>query len=229
MMPTSTGKSGSTYFNRHKTSIIVPCAGFGTRVGSPPAKELLLHPETQRPLIETCIDVAEFYGWNLVFITRPEKKILMDYVLARLKESPVHCQWVLVNKTEEWPDSILKSSDQWSEKNILILPDTDWAPQGIESSLVEHLDIFDVSYGLFNPSSTRTWGTVAISENRLRLCEKPQQDDPEFAAWGLIAFKKPFGKPLFSAILQSTMDHRVKELPLKANSINLDSFRDLTR
>lgn len=212
-----------------KTTMIVPCAGFGTRVGSPPAKELLINPQTHSPLIEHCLQVAEQNEWRSVLITRPEKKVLMDYVAIREAKKSFQSQWVLVQKTAEWPESILKSADYWEEKNILILPDTTWSPAGIEKKLISALDHCDVAFGVFTSAEQGTWGTVSINDNVLHLCEKPTITRPHFQAWGLIAFRKNIGKILFSEILESTMDHQVKSLQLKAQTILMDSFSDLTR
>ncbi len=209
--------------------MIIPCAGFGTRVGSPPAKELLINPLTQAPLLEHCLKVADRYQWRTVLITRPEKKTLVAYVTDRKSQNPQSSQWVMVEKTAEWPESILKSADLWSEKNILVLPDTVWSPAGVEELLVNSLDHCDCSFGVFDVQNKKTWGTVAVGKDSLRLCEKPAQALPEFKAWGLIAFKKNIGASLFSALLESTLDHEIKLLPLKAQTVRLESFTDLTR
>ncbi len=212
-----------------KTTIIVPCAGFGTRVGSPPAKELLLNPSTQRPLIDHSLVVAQDHQWNKVLITRPEKKALMDYVTGFEIAHDTKTQWVLVQKTLEWPDSVLKSSEFWSEQNILILPDTSWTPAGLEKKIVQQLDSFDVSYGVFDTLGKHTWGTVSIQGDTLHLHEKPPKAGADFKAWGLIAFKKNIGKTLFTSILESTLDHQVKSLQIRACSTMMNSFVDHTR
>ena len=221
--------TNSTANSTPNTTMIVPCAGFGTRVGSPPAKELLVNPSTQRPLIDHSLSVAQNHHWNKVFITRPEKKILMDYVTNWEVSQKIKTQWVIVQKTAEWPESVLKSAEFWSEKNILILPDTSWDPAGIENEIVRQLDYFDVCYGLFDVPDKQTWGTVSIQEGALQLCEKPFNANSDFKAWGLIAFKKNVGKILFKSILESTMDHHVKSLQLKACAIIVNSFTDHTR
>lgn len=212
-----------------KTHIIVPCAGFGTRVGSPPAKELLPHPRTQKPLIDTCLDLAVQTGWPLVLITRPEKKILMDYVSSQEKKYGLSVHWVLIKSSREWPESILTSRPQWGEKNLLILPDTEWNPASASIDMVKHLDHYDVCHGTFECSDLRTWGAVEISAQRIRVCEKPQGEVQGFKAWGLIAFKKSIGKILFESLLESTFDHKIKTLPCSGSQIVLESFKDLTR
>ncbi len=219
----------STANSTANTTMIVPCAGFGTRVGSPPAKELLINPSTQRPLIDHSLSVAQNHYWNKVLITRPEKKILMDYVTTWEAAQKIKTQWVIVQRTVEWAESVLKSADFWGEKNILILPDTSWAPSGIECEIIRQLDHFDVCYGLFDVPCKQTWGTVSIQEGSLQLCEKPENATPDFKAWGLIAFKKNIGKILFTHILKSTLDHQVKSLQLKARGLMMTSFSDHTR
>ncbi len=211
------------------TTIIVPCAGFGTRVGSPPAKELLINPHTQQPLIDHSLGIAQAQGWNKVLITRPDKKGLMDYVTKWEQREQLKTQWVVVQKTKEWPESILKSSEFWTEKNILILPDTSWAPLGIEEKVISELGAYDVSYGIFETPNKQTWGTVSAQGNSLQLCEKPQNAGADFKAWGLIAFKKNIGKILFNSILESTMDHQVKSLQIRACLTLMSSFTDHTR
>lgn len=209
--------------------MIIPCAGFGTRVGSPLSKELLLNPETQSPLIEYSLKIAEENQWNTVLITRPEKKNLMDYVAAREAKKNYQSQWVLVQKTTEWPDSVLRSSAFWSEKNILVLPDTTWNPSGFERQLMTCLETSDVAYGVFETKDQKTWGTICCEQNELKLCEKPAKNLAHFQAWGLIAFRKNIGKVLFTAILESTLDQKVKSLHVKSEALPMNSFTDLTR
>lgn len=220
---------GLTGASTTKTQIIVPCAGYGVRVGSPQAKELLPHPRSKKPLIEGCLEMAEETGWPLVLITRPEKKNLIACVDEQGKRRGLQIEWVLVNSTKEWPESVLVSQPFWGEKNLLLLPDVEWNPKSAVVEIVKNLNSFDISYGLFESENLRTWGTVEINAKQIRICEKPTVNYPGFLPWGLLAFKKSVGKLLFESLLTSTLDHQVKTLPFRANKVDLQSFEDLTR
>jgi dTDP-glucose pyrophosphorylase len=220
---------GKPLASTSKTHIIVPCAGYGVRVGSPPAKELLPHPTTKKPLIEGCLEMAEETGWPLVLITRPEKKVLIDYVHQQEKQRHIHVEWVLVKNTKEWPESVLASQPFWGEQNLLLLPDVEWNPKSAVVEIVDNLKTYDISYGLFESENLQTWGTVEISDRQIRVCEKPRENYDGFLPWGLLAFKRSVGRFLFDSLLRSTLDHEVRTLPFKAQKIALDSFVDLTR
>lgn len=214
----------------HQTTLLVPCAGFGTRAGSPPAKEMLPHPKTGRPLIDSVITLAATARWPMTLVTRAEKTELMDHINQQMAHHQLPVNWVLVESTKEWPESVLRTKSLWAEKNILILPDTQWSPQAAIFQVHEKLSTYDVCHGVFRTHDHRPWGTVrVVDQHQIQLCEKPLTHRADFCPWGLIGFRQGIGEALFQALLQSTFDHEVKTLNTCAATVELKSFEDLTR
>lgn len=195
--------------------LILPCAGFGTRVNMPPdqSKELLLYEG--KPLIEFSLELARKYGLAPLVITRKEKTDLIEYCEKLTIETQI------IEVEGEWADTVLKSEPYWEDNNILILPDTifhnKWfAMDIINDSLITGLN---ASFALHKVENSSKWGI--IRENR--LYEKPQFDD-QALAWGLMGFKKDYGKQLFSSC------HKGGCFILNNYStMLLESFEDLTR
>lgn len=211
-------------------SILFPCAGYGRRMGSPPAKELLPHPRTGKPMIETAME--PFAGFRRVIATRPDKKELIAWCALRNIET------LLIPETREWPDSVLASREVWSEKNLLVLPDTDYQPREIPFQLLESLDRVEVAFATFNPPDLQNWGLIEKSENGFLISDKPcelrdcgigKDDDLGTRAWGLIAFRKEIGVSLFSKISEANRDKQWKTISEPCELHSLQDFSDMTR
>lgn len=207
-----------------KTKIIIPAAGYGTRVGSPEAKEMLTLNGTQ-PLIEFSLEIAKLNHATAHVITRKEKKSLISHLQNK---DNVNVQ--IIEPSKEWPDTILQSQPFWDDFNLLILPDTRFAPINRATELLDGLKNYDLTVGYFNPDALGTWGAFDIQSSTYRLIEKPNyQDTKNLKAWGIIGFRKNIGKDLFKLILESTIDHQFKMTSLSYKAIPLDYFEDLTR
>jgi len=207
-----------------ETKIIIPAAGFGTRVGSPEAKEMLILQD-QQPLIDFAIQLAKENQAVAHVITRKEKKSLIAHLQ---NQTAVNIQ--LIEPSKEWPDTILKSKDFWGDYNILILPDTRFAPTSIIPQLISDLSNHDITVGYFEPNQLDSWGAFDITSSSYRLIEKPKQENTKnLKAWGIIGFRKNIGEELFKLILESTLDHQFKSTSFSFKATALEFFNDLTR
>jgi len=207
--------------------IIIPAAGFGTRVGSPHAKELFIDPITKKPLIHRALNLAAERNWPVHVITRPEKTELIDYLN---KFPSVYTQ--IVSKTKEWPDSILKSAPFWQKKNILILPDTLWDPQNAIDEIFRSLNTNPIAIGAFeiDKNQSHVWGVIKNQTFPLEFCEKDQSTQLfDILAWGIIGFTSDIGIEYFTKLQESTFDHQWKFMESKFEMIRLNTFADLTR
>ena len=161
-----------------KFSAILPCCGFGTRVNMPAnqSKELLLNPATNQPLIQWHIDLCQKYEIEPIFIIRPAKTDLIEYVkdigttvLYEPKEN------------EEWMFTIYNNREHFGVKNILMLPDTTFEPADLtELKLqLEWLELVSLTHEVSEPTK---WGTITDSY----IYEK--QDWGNNTAWGVLGF-----------------------------------------
>jgi dTDP-glucose pyrophosphorylase len=204
--------------------ILIPAAGFGTRVGSPEAKELLPDPSGQ-PLIESALGQAQARGWPVHVITRAEKKSLIEYLRRR---SGLEISIQLIRPSREWPDTLLLSKEHWRQRNILCLPDTRFSPESAIDQLVQ--SPAELAAAVFDTSDASTWGVLrSLPTGQLEICEKPRDHRPGQKAWGLLAFTPSAGHQLLNAQLASTLDHQWRTLDFSHEFIDLDWFKDLTR
>ncbi len=207
-----------------KTKIIIPAAGYGTRVNSPESKELLASPINGLPLIQYALDIAKENDFEVHVITRSEKKGLISYLT---NYSFVATQ--IIEPSKEWPDTILKSNEFWNEKNILILPDTHFKPLSVIKYINQSLNQVQVAVGAFTSDSYQTYGVFDSNLKEYTICEKPRTITSGTLAWGILGFKKEIGLNLFQALLKSTFEHEWINLNLTYDKFMLEEFSDLTR
>jgi hypothetical protein len=207
-----------------KPLVLLPAAGFGTRVGSPEAKELMLGPQG-RPLIDSALEQAAVRSWPVHVITRKEKRSLIQYLQSK---NDIEISIQVIEPSREWPDTLFKSKPFWRERNLLCLPDTQYAPLSIWDRLASSQA--PLAAAVFSPPAFDKWGVLRKADsNRLEICEKPQDQREQMRAWGLLSFTKAIGEALFSAQLESTFDHQWKSLTIESEFFELDAFEDLTR
>ena len=219
-----------------KPLVILPAAGFGSRVGFPEAKELILGPSGE-PLITLALNQARLRKWPVHVITRKEKKSLIEFLEYYSDRNQMEIGIQIIDPSQEWPETVLQSQEVWHDKNLLCLPDTEFEPVEIWDRLIENLqgDV-DVAMAVFESQDYGSWGVVrSLPDGRLEICEKPQgnQERPlqkeNIQAWGLSAFTKRGGVELLSVQLKSTFDHSWVGLRAQARLFKLAQFRDLTR
>lgn len=210
-------------------SIVIPAAGFGSRMGNPVSKEMLFNPATGLKFITYSLEQALLLKAKVILVTRKEKQELIQYVESFCQEHQLLLDILVIEPTGEWPETVLMSEHSWSGMNFLLLPDTDWKPVNFLQNLM-HVWLqkpSEVIYGVFE-SDKNTWGYVKVQDG-LYLCEKPQQKLDGFSAWGIIGFRKEAGSRLFKEHLSSTFDHQIKFLKLSCQLVKMDAFFDRTR
>ena len=200
---------------------ILPCSGYGTRVGMQPdeSKEMLLH--NGFPIIDYSLDLCRMTGIEPVVIVRPEKQDLIKHL--ELKHGRVERHYY--QPTGDMPQTVLDHKHVWGYNNILILPDTRFAPavqtiQGIIHCLV---NVNPLTFAVHKVRDPQNWGIIKGT----MINEKPMPmiDGAVYQAWGLIGFNKYSGVELFTGMLEKDV---WKPLP-KHSILPLESFQDITR
>ena len=207
-------------------TVLIPAAGFGRRMGSPEAKELMPLREGQ-PLIDEPLKMALQRNWQVVLITRKEKKSLVDHVL-KYKEMGLSLEVLYVLPTKEWPESLLLSKEKWNLWNLVVLPDTFYAPFHIWDQMFEatNSDI-DLVVAQHSVSCSSKWGVLNPDTKGLVIAEK-QKGFPK--AWGLYMFSEIWGERILKAQLQSQQENKLIELAgCRSFALDLDVFGDFTR
>jgi hypothetical protein len=221
--------------------VIVPAAGFGRRAGlaestdagTGAAKELLPRPTgtylAGEPMINLALQCAQQLSAYVHVVTRAEKTQLIDYLSscnARADEArQINLQ--IVRPTREWPDTILQARAHWRDINLVVLPDTDFAPLAVLEKMQDALQVSPAVFATFSADDYQTWGVV--DSKNLRHCEKPQSWPLGACAWGVFGFRRAAGEALLQSLLQSTLDHQWRPLPHGTQFLQLESFKDLTR
>jgi hypothetical protein len=142
--------------------VIVPCAGFGKRMGLNPqqSKEMLVDPLTGKRMIDQTLEKAR--GRLAVVVVRREKQDLIEHLQK-------HWPWVdilIVAPTPEWPASILETQKLWSARNVVILPDTRFEPNSVVDTLFARLTQVDAAFATFHVENAATWGVVKVSSSK---------------------------------------------------------------
>ncbi len=167
-----------------------------------------------------------------LIITRQDKVSLISHIESKWRSKGAEI--FLIEESKEWPDSILKSEAKWGDINLILLPDTRFAPRTLLRDLVRDCEQgLDLSFAIFRTdASLETWGVLDWSESKkLRICEKPRillKSDNQ-APWGLIAFQKEIGRKLFSDLLKSNQTHEWFECEASYSLQPLTVFKDITR
>ncbi len=206
----------------NNTLVIIPAAGFGTRMNLQPdqSKEMLPDPgNDNKPLIQWSLDLTKDY--SQIVMTRTGKQDLITYLNTAI---------TFVEPGSEWPVTVLESQEHWQDKNLLILPDTRFQPTNIIQQMEEQLDTHDLVFACHEVPDVRLWGKVLLDPFSKKPLQTQEKADIEFKleglAWGLIGFKKHVGEALFQSYANKKIFNLSK---IKTCVINLSNFKDITR
>jgi len=198
---------------------IIPCAGYGTRMGMEDhqSKEMLIDPITRDEMIQWSLDRCKENDIVPLVITRKEKVTLITYCEHR------NIELLIIEPEGEWPNTILKSKDLWFDSNILFLPDTRFSPTSKLRIMKDYLDRvgYDYAIALHSVADMSKWCVV---ENDY-IIEKPTVN-----GWGLgmgvIGWNKNTGQALFETLATRNKGFKLTEETMYCY---LDKFVDITR
>ena len=224
-------------------TVILPCAGEGTRLSLPYPKEI--HSiEKNKSLIDYSFDLFSNYGRRDVefIITLNENKTELIKYLSRYK-SRFNISFTFFNPAEtEYTGSIKSASHLFGEKNLVLLPDTFMkmkSSQDILDLVSDSLNETGFTF-FFKREKThdmlRTKGALVISDNNqvLDYEDKPQENLDRFNAfWCAFAFRKRVFDSCVEFMEKSTLNHRLLVDEIKNTSIynskaiEVDEYIDL--
>ncbi len=202
--------------------VIIPAAGLGTRVGSPPAKELLPHPKADGSFLDVALKRIKEINATPLVISRVDKIVLNEWLF--INEIP----HILITKTPEWVQTVLLSKNYWRKKNILLLPDADFLPAQILKDITLELDRFSLTFATFPVEDIRFWGSVKKEFGNNYVSEKNHQNQSGIA-WGIIGFSKEAGEVFWPLYLESQLTRNWVQVPVDFSVLPLSYFVDLTR
>jgi hypothetical protein len=174
--------------------------------------------------------LAKPRGWPVHVISRVEKKILSHFCenWALENSQDIHVQ--NIDGSNEWMDSVLQSQAHWDPENILVLPDTRFAPLDVIDQMAESLKTQDLCFALHEVDEKLIWGVVEQAPDQVWISEKPQKLRIENSAnknqaWGLIGFRPRAGANIFT-VMKIPGWHPING---SCSFLELSQFHDLTR
>ena len=235
-------------------TVILPCAGSGSRLGLDAPKELYeILPGVR--LIDFSLRHIHHYihSFNkstppplqVVVVTRPWKLSVSDYVQAQLPQLPVRT--IFFNDAyHDWPGSVFSAAPAYSERNIVLLPDSflavsandpyrDAAGIPLVEVLNHSLSNQKLVFGAIecnDPMRLKSLGALYVENKRImRFRDKPQCDFHLYNSfWGCFGFKRCIGTQLYEFMLASVKKHSppISDEPLlPAAAIPIADYRDL--
>lgn len=200
-------------------SVIIPCAGKGTRLGIPFSKELFPVSKEQT-LIDCCFE--RLYPFkdkvSVVIIIAPDKtdlvrhlyKYCSDFEMVFLYQSP---------ENKEFLGALESSKSQYSRVNVLMLPDIIVKDSSFSkklTTLINETDKDGIGFGVVYEGDygrLQKMGAIRAVNNRLEaLAEKPDKNPGLFNCYWIYISWKGSMTELFLAELKSLYANRGKRI-----------------
>lgn len=224
-------------------TVILPCAGEGTRLSLPYPKEIF-SIEKNKCLIDYSFDLFSNYGRRDVqfVITLNENKTEIIKYLSKYKDR-FNISFTYFNPVEtEYTGSIKSAKHLFGEKNLVLLPDTFLRVKTSEDILeMVNNSLNETGFTFFikrekSHEMLRTKGSLVISDNNqvLDYEDKPQENLNRFNAfWCAFSFRKRVFDSCIEFMEKSTLNHRlgvdeIKNTPIyNSMAIEVDEYVDL--
>lgn len=199
----------------------------GTRVGSPPAKELMPHPTFPGTFLDATLNRCRRFKLHPLVISREDKHALNQVLEQKYQRGEL--SYLTMPATREWTFTVAEASRYFGQQNILLLPDAVFEPEEIIATMLLDLQHVELSLATFQVSEARLWGCVRTQHDRLELSEKPHSEQQSAQAWGVLAFRAQAGSELFERYKETSLSHAWIEFSGSYQLRELSSFTDLQR
>lgn len=224
-------------------TVILPCAGEGTRLSLPYSKEIF-SIEKNKSLIDYSFDLFSNYGRKDVefVITLNEKKLDLVKYLSKYKHR-YNISFTFFNPVEtEYTGSIKSAKHLFGEKNLVLLPDTCLKLKTSQDILkLVNSSLNETGFTFFykkenNIEMLKTKGALIVSDNNqvIDYEDKPQDNVERYNAfWTAFAFRKRVFDVCIEFMEKSTLNHRllvdeIKDTPIyNSKAIEVDDYVDL--
>ncbi|MEN8223710.1 MAG: hypothetical protein ABFR36_10720 [Acidobacteriota bacterium] len=237
-------------------TIILPCAGEGKRLGAAGPKELFeIYPG--KKLIDYSLEHIKAFnnskkkseldvGLSVIIVIKPGKESVFHHVSEMLPT--INVNYVMFNNYfREWPGSVYSAGSEFSEMNIVLLPDTfvkfgsndliytDGDGETLISKAVEKLNEEKVVFGVtksLDHEMISSLGAVRVDKDRIvKFRDKPTEDIDQYNGfWGVYGFRESDARRLYDFLIDSVerggkKDHLLNEL--NPGVFYIDTYYDL--
>lgn len=222
-------------------TVILPCAGKGTRLGLPYPKEI--HRIMQsHSLIDFSLDhIASHAGQieHVVTVLAPGKETVFDYVQDRFRGGPPVTDVYFNERYSEWPGSIKSAEEHFGERNVALLPDSVLEVASGTELFVQFERAFDEGADLvfaYVPEVDRVrlsaLGALCVQDGAVTgFCDKPKLDSPVpfNGFWASFGFTKACSKDVLNFMMRS-VERQVVDidaLGLNVKAFPIERYTDL--
>ncbi len=204
-------------------TIILPCAGEGKRMNLDYPKELY-EIYSGVKLIDFSLEHIKFFlkkydvGVKIAVVIREGKEPVCEYVQKEIGKSltfPIFFN----HKYREWPGSVYSANKEFSDKNVVLLPDSYLSiskedmcsnPQGtgvVEEALnllEERSSVFGI-LGSNSPDILKNMGAVKLEKEIVsEVVDKPVESFNDFDGfWGMFGFRKSIASDIYSFLVKN--------------------------
>jgi hypothetical protein len=222
-------------------SIIVPCAGKGTRLALPYPKEI--HRVSQsKSLIDFSlahIEQDRDLAAQIVTVLAPGKESVFDYVSGRMTGICSATSVYFNPEYHEWPGSILSAENQFLERNVALLPDSVLKTVPRQTLLTQFAEAFDRGADLVfayvaeqDRDRLRALGALRVQGHHVEeFCDKPTLENPSTfnGFWASFGFTKACSAEVLNFMMRSVDRQSVDiaELGLNVQAFAVESYMDL--
>jgi hypothetical protein len=216
---------------KNELTVILPCAGEGSRMGLKAPKELFEilpeHNGTGLKLIDYSLAHIRAFPYIekliVAVVIRPHKQEVAEYAALQLPGITVE-SLMFDDAYQEWPGSVYSAHSLFCENNLVLLPDSylslsgnstftnvcTTGPDGnsLIDLMTEALNRYSVVFGSVSCASAdilKTMGAMRVEKQRVTAFQdKPLQGTERFNSfWGCYGFRKEMGRPLYDFLLRS--------------------------
>jgi len=213
-------------------TVILPCAGKGTRLGLPFPKELApLH--AGEAVIDSCLSMIRKADAHcrIVLMDDGDRSQTRSYIRRKLPDVPL----AVVQQhlyAADFPDAIIKLEPWFGDVNIVMLPDAVYESAGEPVSQLTDLAAesgFALAACRVSPDVISSAGALAVSQDNIirYYDDKPGDPAPFNAVWGMLGFSGPIGLAGLRVIASVTRKIMPGKSPVTgAPVLWLDGYRD---
>jgi hypothetical protein len=221
-----------------KLNVILPCAGRGTRLGLPYPKEMHL-VAANTALIDLTFRQLDEHRDDIDAVTvvlAPEKGSLVSY-LEKWADH-FHLRFVYFNdEYHEWAGSILSSAPEFTDKNVVFLPDSLLEGRPDQPVVPAFRALLEDADGAFayleetRPEVLRNLGALRVEAGEVTaFCDKPDDGFDAFNAfWCAFGFRGSAGRTLLETMTRSIRREpvAVAELGRRLRAFPVEGYWDL--
>lgn len=240
----------------NRVTIILPCAGEGKRLGVEGAKELYeIYPG--KKLIDYSLEHIKAFNNSserdemdvrigVITVIKPGKENIFHYVSEKLPTVDVN--YVMFNNYfREWPGSVYSANMEFSDINIVLLPDSfikfgsddliysDANGGTLIGKAIRILLEENVVFGITKCTESNilsTLGAVRVEKNKItKFKDKPSVNIEQYnGVWGAYGFRECSARRLYEFLIDSVEKSGKKENLLKELApavFFIDTYHDL--